>query len=75
MSMSNLKSVIAENIRFLREKKGWTQKQLADQIDGVYQPHISHLELGTYNPSVETIDKLSKIFGVTPDILLKTPIS
>ncbi|MCL2861399.1 MAG: helix-turn-helix domain-containing protein [Firmicutes bacterium] len=56
-------------IKELREEKGLTQKQLANQI-GVDQRTISSYEIGHTEPDIKTIRKLCKIFDVSADYLL-----
>ena len=56
-------------IKELREEKGLSQKQLAEAI-GLNHRTISHYENGRLEPNLETIEKLSKFFGVTVGYLL-----
>lgn len=57
-------------LKELRKSKGYTQKQLADET-GLSQPYISELEKGIKKPSFETLIKLSEIFEITVDELIK----
>ncbi len=45
----------------LRNKKGWTQQELADQVEVSRQTIIS-LENGRYNPSILLAFRLAKLF-------------
>ena len=54
---------ISENIRKLREKFGITQKDLAE-IAGVTDKAVSTWELGTYEPRMGAIQKISDHFGI-----------
>jgi len=54
---------ISENIRKLREKFGITQKDLAE-IAGVTDKAVSTWELGTYEPRMGAIQKISDYFGI-----------
>lgn len=48
----------------LRNKKSWTQQELADQVD-VTRGTIIALERGSYNPSLELAFRLAKVFKTT----------
>ncbi|WP_368489721.1 helix-turn-helix transcriptional regulator [Clostridium sp. BJN0013] len=51
------------SIRELREKRGLTQKELADAMR-VSRQTINSLETGKYNPSVMLAYKIAKFFGL-----------
>lgn len=51
-------------IHELRNKKSWTQQELADQVD-VTRGTIIALERGSYNPSLELAFRLAKVFKTT----------
>ena len=55
--------MLEENIRAMRREKGLTQEQLAELV-GIGTANISYIETGRFAPSVETLAKLSEIFGV-----------
>ena len=57
---------LAENIKKLREKKALLQKQVAAEI-GLKPAHYNKIEKGIIDPSVEILDKLAKLFGLTID--------
>lgn len=63
-------SEIQEELIRLRIEKGLNQKQLAELI-GTKQSAISRLESGTYNPSVQLLSKLAKIFNKEVHIVFK----
>jgi transcriptional regulator with XRE-family HTH domain len=48
-----------ENVRKRREERDWTQEQLAEKAD-LDQTFISGIERGARNPTIITINKLSK---------------
>lgn len=54
---------IGQKIREVRSQKGWGQKKLADKT-GLSQQHISFLERGTLNFSLETLIKILKILNL-----------
>lgn len=60
---------IGNKIRYLREEKGITQKQLAENISSTNK-NIWAYETGYTLPPVDIIIRLSKYFGVSVDYLL-----
>ncbi len=58
-----------EVIRMLRELKGWTQKQLAEQ-SGIHSKNISLLENGRIDIGKKRTEQLAKAFGVHPAIIM-----
>lgn len=61
--------MIRDNIKKLREEMGLTQKQLADYLN-VTRSTYSYYESGKNLPSIQSLIKLSKIFGVSCDYIL-----
>lgn len=61
---------LAEKIILLRKQKGWSQEELAAQMD-VTRQSISKWESGASVPDIDKIVLLSSIFGITTDYLLK----
>lgn len=57
-------------IKEYREKKGLTQKQLAQLID-TNEAHISRLELGRHLPSLPRAFKLAEVLGCRIEDLYK----
>lgn len=57
---------VGENIKKLREEKGMLQKQVAAAV-GVHPSNYSKIEKGEREPSIEVLDGLAKLFGVTID--------
>jgi transcriptional regulator with XRE-family HTH domain len=60
---------LADNLKRLRKKRGWSQSQLAEQI-GSHLSHINRIETGKYNPSLDVVQKLATVFDVTIDYLV-----
>ena len=58
-------------IKELREKKGISQKELADYLN-ITQVQISKYELGKNEPDLNTTKKIAEYFNVTIDYLLGT---
>jgi len=61
---------IADKIIALRKKRGWFQKELAEILD-VSRQSISKWESGQAIPDMNRVIRMSEIFGVTTDYLLK----
>jgi transcriptional regulator with XRE-family HTH domain len=60
---------LADNLKRLRKKRGWSQTELAEQI-GSHLSHINRIETGKYNPSLDVVQKLAAVFDVTIDYLV-----
>jgi transcriptional regulator with XRE-family HTH domain len=53
------------NFRQFRKQKNLTQKRLIE-LTGLSPATISAIERGIANPSMETVNKLAKVFCCTP---------
>ena len=60
---------IYEKIKKLRTSKGYSQAEFAEKI-GLSHGHITRLETGKFNPSIEVLKKLADLFEVSTDYLL-----
>lgn len=58
-----------EKIKLLRQKQGWSQAELGKHL-GIHGGHISRLENGKFQPSLDLLRKLSEVFKVSADYLL-----
>lgn len=66
------RETVGKNIKERRLKEHLTQAQLAEMAD-ISVVHLSHIENGTVNMSLKTLNALCNIFFCTPnDILLGT---
>ena len=65
--------ILADKIINLRKKNSWSQEELAEKL-GVSRQSISKYEGAQFIPDMDKILKLSKIFGVTTDYLIKDEI-
>ena len=61
---------LGENIARLRTQKDWSQGDLADAL-GISRQSISKWETDTSIPELEKLIKLSELFGVTLDQLVR----
>ena len=59
-----------ENLKILRKKKGFTQEQLANDLD-IEISQISRIERGVINTSVLMIFKISKALNIESVELVK----
>ena len=62
--------ILADKIIDLRKRNGWSQEELADKL-GVSRQSISKWEGAQSMPDMNRILKMSEIFGVSTDYLLK----
>ena len=63
---------LASNLRRLREARGWTQQQLADN-SGVPRPTLAHLESGDGNPTLAVLMRVALALSVTLEALVEGP--
>ena len=64
-----MKILISENLKKLREEKGLTQSELAEELS-VTPQSVSRWEKGLAYPDIEKLPQLSKLFEVSIDELL-----
>lgn len=62
--------ILADKIIRLRKRNGWSQEELADQMQ-VSRQAVSKWESAQTVPDLDKLLKLSALFGVTTDYLLK----
>lgn len=60
---------LARNLKFLRESKGWTQREIANALD-ISAATIANYEIEAREPGLEMLVKLARFFSVTIDDLL-----
>lgn len=65
--------ILADKIITLRKQLGWSQEELAEKL-GISRQSVSKWESGMSIPDLERIVKMSSIFGVSTDYLLKDEI-
>jgi len=71
MASTMLAVELGNRIRQLRAERNWSQRELARRIGVASKSVISYYELGERFPSYETLLRLSDVFAVTTDYLLK----
>lgn len=62
--------ILAEKIIKLRKKNGWSQEDLAFKLD-ISRQSVSKWESASSLPDLDKIIKMSELFGVSTDYLLK----
>lgn len=62
--------ILADKIIMLRKKNGWSQEELANRLD-ISRQSVSKWESGASIPDLDKIIKLSSLFSVSTDYLLK----
>lgn len=65
--------ILADKIIKLRKKNGWSQEQLAEKLE-VSRQSVSKWESAQSIPDINKMIKLSQIFGVSTDYLVKDEI-
>lgn len=68
-NLNHMQVPIGEKISYLRRQKGMTQAQLAEQL-GISAQAVSKWESGLSCPDIMTLLPLSRILGVSTDVLL-----
>jgi transcriptional regulator with XRE-family HTH domain len=61
----NSKRAIGKRIKIVRQQKGLTQDEFAEQV-GLSSKYISGIERGVENPTMDTLLRLAKVLGVQP---------
>jgi len=68
--MQSIQRRLGNRIRKLREKKGWTQEELAE-ISGLHRTYIGAVERGEKNLTLTTLCTVSRTLGTTIANLLR----
>lgn len=55
-------------VRELREKLGWSQGELAEQLD-VSRQTINAIETGKYDPSLPLAFRIARLFGKPIEVI------
>ncbi|MEN8133202.1 MAG: helix-turn-helix transcriptional regulator [Pseudomonadota bacterium] len=69
MRDEDIRKAFGLRLKELRKQKGWTQKELANQVD-IRFSQLNKYECGMHVPPIEKLAKLSDILGVTLDYLV-----
>lgn len=71
-SLAQARRNLARNVRALRHARGWSQHDLADEAD-MRQQLVSAIEVGSANPTLESLDKLAAGLNVDLPTLFSSP--
>lgn len=64
---------LAQNLRRLREGKGWSQEKFAFEAN-IHRTYVSDIERGARNPTITVVEKLALPLGVTASELLASEL-
>lgn len=57
------RSTLAENVKYLRKARGWSQDHLG-KLAKIPQKTISNMESGKHNPSLDDVTAIAEVFGL-----------
>jgi transcriptional regulator with XRE-family HTH domain len=72
--MTNIREVLAANLKKHRQARGWSQAKLAEKV-GTSTQYIGTLEIKGKFPSSEMIQKLAAALGIDPTELFHKEIN
>ena len=61
----------AERLKMAREKTGFTQREIAQELN-MKQTTLASYEIGRTQPDIETLGKLIDFYGVSADWIIGT---
>ncbi|WP_135554143.1 helix-turn-helix domain-containing protein [Paenibacillus cymbidii] len=69
--MSDFRRLVGEQLRMIRKNRGFTQAQVAEKTgkEGMSKSHISDIERGRKNISLDTLDVLMNALEIAPNEL------
>lgn len=71
-AFEKVQTVLADNVRRLREAKGLSQEALALEAE-VDRTYVSQIERGMCNPSLRVMFQIASVLKVSTADLFKTP--
>ena len=69
MAVVDIRVRLGQNIRRLREAKGWSQEDYADRA-GIHRTYVSEIERGKRNPTISVVARLAAPLDVAAGKLL-----
>ena len=69
VSCMDIRVRLGQNVRRLREAKGWSQEDFADRA-GIHRTYVSDIERGRRNPTITVVERLAEPLGVSPGSLM-----
>jgi transcriptional regulator with XRE-family HTH domain len=61
--MEDIKTLLGRRIRYLRNRRGFTQEQLGEKANVNYK-YLGAIERGERNPSIDNLARVAKALGV-----------
>lgn len=65
-----IQNLLGNNVRLLREAKGWSQDNLSD-VSGLHRTYISGIERGVRNPTVSIVEQIALALKVSVSELFR----
>ncbi len=65
----NVEQIVGENIRRIREKRGFSQESLALEAE-MSRPYIGEVERAEKSLTINRLAKIAKVLGVSPSLLV-----
>jgi transcriptional regulator with XRE-family HTH domain len=72
--MSNLREILANNMKENRQRIGISQSKLAERA-GISTQYIAMIELTKQFPSPEVLERIALVFGIESHELFAVPLS
>ena len=63
-----------EKLRTLRQQQGVSQMQLGEMLE-VHHSHVGRIERNEKTPNIAMLLKISRIFNISADILIKDELN
>lgn len=70
--MTDLHRALADNVKLLRQRMGWSQAELAERAE-LSVSYVGDIEAAVKWPAAEKIDQLARAFQVRPYQLFLNP--
>lgn len=67
------KLTIGQSVRAMRRISGMSQKEFAHKIIGISTRVLAEIERDTANPTVESLNKIGRVFGYEVGFVRKSP--
>ena len=61
----DVRAKLAKNLISLRQAKGWSQEDLADEA-GLHRTYVSGIERKVRNPTITVLERLAKALKLAP---------
>lgn len=70
IKLAEINKRVGLNIRKYRQRKGWSQEELAFEAD-LHRAYIGHVERGEKNIGLINLEKIAKALGIGIESLIK----